>query len=98
MSYRSRERRRRMKIAKTRAREKHGETMKRRHYLTIVKRKCCCNKIGCGRMLKEGDECVFRKEPMEILCVICANRMKIKFRTSQSWETRRRKEQRARKR
>jgi hypothetical protein len=94
VSYRSRERRRRAKIAKAQVRERHGETMKGRHYLTLVKRTCCCNSKGCGKSLRKGDECVYRREPREILCPECAQRMKLKYRTSQSWDAWRWKQRR----
>lgn len=84
MSYKSREKKRRKKIATGNVREKHGETMKARHYLTITTRACCCN--GCGRGLRTGDESVFRFEPKEIVCLSCAELRKLHYRPSQRWE------------
>jgi RNase P subunit RPR2 len=84
MSYRSREKKRRAGIAQQRARRDHRETMKRRHYLTIVSRDACCN--ACGGMLRQGAECVYRFEPREILCVTCADLRMISYRPSLKWE------------
>ena len=73
MSYKSREKKRRRKLAQANVRSKHGETMKSRHYLTITTRACCCN--DCGRRLRRGDESVFRFEPKEIVCLTCAEEL-----------------------
>jgi hypothetical protein len=70
MSFRSREKKRRAKIAVGKARAQHHDTMAGRHYLTIVSRPCCCNE--CGGSLREGRECVYRHTPREILCAMCA--------------------------
>lgn len=71
MSYKTREKKRRRKIAIANARAQHGETMAGRHYLTIVSRSACCN--GCGGSLRKGRECVYRYRPREILCKNCAD-------------------------
>ena len=56
-----------------------------RHYLTIVKRDCCCNR--CGTALRVGHhECVYRHTPREILCLDCANRERVRYRLSRRWE------------
>jgi len=91
MSYKSREKKRNYKKAEAaigNVRSKHGETMKSRHYLTIVTRNCCCN--ACGKPLRRGAESVYRYEPREILCVTCAEREQIRHRPSIRWERRRR--------
>ena len=89
MSYKSREKKRRRKLAQANVRSKHGETMKSRHYLTITTRACCCN--DCGRRLRRGDESVFRFEPKEIVCLTCAELREIHYRPSQRWEKAHRK-------
>lgn len=84
MSYKSREKKRRAKAAITKCRSENIDTIKGRHYLTIVTRPCCCN--HGGESLREGDECVFRFEPKEIFCLNCATVLGIKYRPSQRWE------------
>lgn len=91
MSYKSREKKRRKQIAIGNVRAKHGETMRSRHYLTIVTRDGSCN--GCGKALRKGrgDEAVYRHTPREIVCLSCATERGIKWRTSRSWERAQRK-------
>ena len=84
MSYKSREKKRRAKIATGNVRAKHGETMKSRHYLTIIARNCCCN--ACGAPLRLGGESVYRYEPREIVCLTCAELRGLDYRPSRSWE------------
>ena len=84
MSFKSREKKRRRKLAIANSRREHGETMKARHYLTIVSRSACCN--DCGGTLRTGGECVFRFEPKEILCIVCADLRNLKYRPSLRWE------------
>jgi hypothetical protein len=87
MSFKSREKKRRRKLAMANARAKHGETMASRHYLTVVSRDCCCNR--CGASLRAGrDDCVYRHTPREILCLGCATTQKIRYRLSRRWEQR----------
>jgi hypothetical protein len=87
MSFKSREKKRRRKLAIANGRAKHGVAMAGRHYLAIVSRHCCCNR--CGRSLRAGrDDCVYRYTPREILCLNCANTEKIPYRLSQKWERR----------
>jgi hypothetical protein len=57
MSFKSREKKRRAKLAIGKARAEHRETMAGRHYLTIVSRHCCCNE--CGASLRAGREAVY---------------------------------------
>lgn len=87
MSFKSRERKRRMRAAQRTARQRHGEVMKGRWYLTIVKRDCCCNR--CGRALRKGGDLIYRHSPKEVICTLCADREGVKFRTSRVWEMRR---------
>ena len=80
MSFKSREKKRRRKIAMLNARGKAD-----RHYLTPVSRHCCCNR--CGASLRAGcDDCVYRNTPREILCLGCATTEKIPYRLSRKWE------------
>ena len=84
MSFKTREKKRRRKIATANARAQHRETMAGRHYLTIVSRHACCN--SCGGSLRKGRECVYRHEPREILCVECADLRRLHYRPSLRWE------------
>ena len=70
MGYQHRERKRRARLAKSSSRREQRSKYADRHYLTIVSRACCCN--HGGERLREGDECVFRFQPKEILCLNCA--------------------------
>jgi hypothetical protein len=85
MSFKSREKKRRIRAAQADNRRKHPE----RWYLTIVSRSCCCN--ACGGSLRDGAECVYRHEPREILCFSCAQGRKVPYRLSLKWERRNRK-------
>jgi hypothetical protein len=89
MSFKSREKKRRAKIAIANSRRDHRQTMAGRHYLTIVSRAACCNQ--CGGSLRDGAECIYRHTPREILCVFCADREQIHYRPSMRWERRNRK-------
>jgi hypothetical protein len=71
MSYKSREKKRRARIAQLSGRREQRAKFADRHYLTIVSRRACCNR--CGGSLREGAECVYRHTPREILCVLCAD-------------------------
>jgi hypothetical protein len=95
MSYKSREKKRRARIAQLSGRREQRAKFADRHYLTIVSRRACCNR--CGGSLREGAECVYRHTPREILCVLCADDKKIHYRPSMRWERlqRRRKSKRA---
>lgn len=89
MSFKSREKKRRAKLAIGKARAEHRETMAGRHYLTIVSRHCCCNE--CGSSLREGAEAVYRHTPREILCKGCAGGRELRARPSERWEKQQRK-------
>ena len=84
MSYNSREKKRRAKAAISKCRSEHIETIKGRHYLTLVSRPCSCNR--CGNSLRKGRDCVYRNEPKEIFCHDCAILLGIKYRLSRRWE------------
>ena len=84
MGFRSREKKRRARLAQTSSRREQRSKYAERHYLTIVSRACCCN--HGGERLREGDECVFRFEPTEILCQNCATMLGVKYRPSLHWE------------
>jgi hypothetical protein len=84
MSYKSRERKRRARLAQTSGRQKQRAEYADRHYLTIVTRPACCNR--CGGSLRRDAECVFRYRPKLILCVNCADREGIRYRPSLRWE------------
>jgi hypothetical protein len=84
MSFKSREKKRRAKLAINQTRAEYRETMASRYYLTIVSRHCCCN--GCGGSLRKGREAVYRHTPCEILCLPCAEDRKIPHRPSLRWE------------
>jgi hypothetical protein len=93
MSFKSREKKRRRRAAIGNVRTKHGEVMKSRHYLTITKRDCCCNE--CGKRLRRGGEMIFRFEPKEVLCKVCAERREVKYRVARRWDRNHRKRQKS---
>ncbi len=71
MSFKSREKKRRARLAQTSSQREQRSKYADRHSLTIVSRACCCNR--CGASLRERrDDCVYRHTPMEILCLNCA--------------------------
>lgn len=87
MSFRSRQKKRQARAAEAaiaRARVDSRDVMRGRHYLTLTRRACSCN--ACGGALREGAEMVYRFEPREVLCKLCAESRGIKPRPSQSWE------------
>ncbi len=92
MSYKSREKRRRARLAIERTRSERRETMRGRHYLCVVSRDGCCNE--CGTSLRIGADAVYRHTPREIFCLNCSSQLALKPRPSLAWE---RKEQRKRK-
>ena len=70
MSFKSREKKRRAKAAQSSSQREQRSRYAERHYLTIVSRAACCN--HGGERLRKGDDCVYRFEPKEILCLNCA--------------------------
>ena len=84
MSYRSRAKKRRARLGQETSRREQRSKYADRHYLTIVKRACCCNR--CGERLGEGAESVYRHTPKQIICLNCATVLGIKYRPSLRWE------------
>ncbi len=89
MSFKSREKKRRARLAQTSSQREQRSKYAGRHYLTIVSRAACCNK--CGGSLRKDAECVYRHTPKQILCVPCADLERISYRPSLRWERRNRK-------
>ena len=56
MSYESRQKKRRLKIAIAKTKRQHREAMVAQYYLTLVKHPCRCAARGCR--LRVGDEMV----------------------------------------
>ena len=88
MSWRARERRRKKRLALRRDKStaRKSGSSKRAWYLTLASSKTCCARISCRRILGVGSEIVYRHEPMEILCVPCADREQVPYRPSVRWE------------
>ena len=86
MSFKSRAKKRAAIAAQHSAQRAQREQHADRHYLTLVSRPTCCN--HGGERLRKGDECVFRFQPKEILCLNCATVLGIKYRPSLGWEKR----------
>jgi hypothetical protein len=85
MSYRSREKRRRIRVAVERSKRQHGDVMRTRYYLTIVKSPARCS--ACGKHLRVGDEMVYRHDGPVTLCVPHADEDPlVDYRTSAKWE------------
>jgi hypothetical protein len=89
MSFKSREKKRRARIAQANGQREQRAKYADRYYLTVVSRSACCNK--CGGALRKGAECVYRYTPRTILCTFCADSQSIRYRPSKSWERRNRK-------
>jgi hypothetical protein len=99
LSYQSKQKRRRKRIAVRKAKREHAEVMRHRYYL--VKRDCAC--VACGRKLRgKRDEMVYSKAGAHgassssspvTLCVPCADKDPlITYGTSLRWEQWRRKQ------
>jgi hypothetical protein len=63
-----------------------------RWWLTTVKQTTCCAK--CARVLRAGDDMVYRPEPREARCLLCAEALS--YRPSVRWEEERATEVRRR--
>jgi hypothetical protein len=88
VSYRARERKRRVRAAVARSKRQNRSVIAARYFLTVVKRACRC--AGCGARLVEGGEMVYRHDGRVTLCVGCAERDPlVEFRPSVRWERRR---------
>ena len=80
MSYKSRGKKRRRKIAIV-----NNKGRADRWYLTPVRKHCCCNR--CGTSLRAGvHDMVFRYTPKEILCQGCADTERVSYRPSKRWD------------
>lgn len=95
MSWKSREKKRRMKAAEGTRRtvidhHRRSDETRARHFLTPVARNCCCNRCGTSLRVDRHD-CVYRHTPREILCIDCANVEQIHYRTSSRWDAANRK-------
>jgi hypothetical protein len=87
MSFRGRQRKRMKKIAIENARKKarRAGTSSVHWYLTIAIRATCCARDG--RMIRPGEDFVYRASPREALCCLCAESAGIKPRLAVRWET-----------
>jgi hypothetical protein len=96
MGFKQREQKRKQKVAQRSAQTEAHRTGSAagRWWLTIVSRDCCCNR--CALTLRKGVECVYRRSPLEILCVSCGDRERIAYRPSLKWEKARPKGRRQR--
>jgi hypothetical protein len=100
MGFKQRERRRTKKFARERSqKEARGSGSSAGWWwLTPVSRDTCCARPACRTVLRRGGEMVYRHEPLEALCVRCADRERIFYRPSLAMEAefrRRRKGRRA---
>ncbi len=88
VSFRSREKKRRAKIAVAQVKRQHGAVMRTRYYLTKVKSDCRC--CACGGKLRAGADMVYRHDGPVTLCVLCADRDPlVEYRPSIRWERKR---------
>ncbi len=89
MSYKSREKKRRAKLAIAGSKGRAD-----RWYITPVRRHCCCNR--CGVSLRAGQHTmVFRHSPKEIRCQGCADSERISYRPSRRWDAQKARELKA---
>jgi hypothetical protein len=90
VSYKSREKKRSIRIAVARAKREHQDVMATRYYRTLVKRPARCS--ACGKHLRVGDEMVYRYDGPVTLCVPHADEDPlVEYRTSTRWEKGRRR-------
>lgn len=99
MSYKSRERKRQVKVETRKmvqaARAKHSPDTATRYFLRVVKHDCRC--VACGGHLRRGAEMVYRHHGAVKLCVGCAERDPlVSYVPSAHWEASRRAEVRKR--
>lgn len=87
MAYKQREKKRRKKAAMATARResRRSGSSRAKWWLTLATKKGACNQ--CRRVLKVGEEIVYRKEPCEVLCGLCGEGKS--YRCSTRWETER---------
>lgn len=95
MSYRSKEKKRKAKIAIRQTKLQHREAMATRYYRTDVKRPCRCS--ACGKRLRVGDEMVYRHNGKVTLCIPHADGDPlVDYRTSVRWEEKRKRDRKRR--
>ncbi len=95
MSFKSRQKKRRARVAVARTKRQHRDVMATRYYRTIVKRAARCS--ACGKHLRVGDEMVYRHNGQVTLCIRHADEDPlVNYRTSTRWEERRRKQRKQR--
>jgi len=88
MSFKTREKRRKKRAAVTAAQReaRKSGSSSTRWYLTGVTRKTCCAHPSCHRILKIGDEMVYRKVPQASWCLPCAIDARVQYKPSVRWE------------
>jgi hypothetical protein len=87
MAFKQREKKRRKKAAMLAAQKSARSSGKSQGWwLTLVSRDTCCAR--CGSILRKGREMVYRAEPREARCKLCADRLS--YRPSVRWERERR--------
>jgi hypothetical protein len=93
MGAKSQERKRRKRIAIENSKRKalRDGTSAEDWYLTIAVRKTCCAKPRCRRIIRVGDQFIYRRTPRESLCPLCAEAAGIVPRISRAWEIARRR-------
>jgi hypothetical protein len=86
VSFKSRQKKRQIRIAVAQAKREHRDVMATRYYHTLVRRPCRCAARGCR--LRAGDEMVYRHDSRLTLCVPCADADPVArdYRTSSKWE------------
>ncbi len=88
MGFKQRERRRKKKTAMgaaQRAARRNGKSPD--WWLTVTTRDTCCAR--CGKVLRSGGEMVYRAEPLEARCLLCADGLP--YRPSVRWEQQRKR-------
>ena len=88
MSFKQREKKRKVKAAKVRAQAvgRRDGSSAGRWWLTIASKTTCC--ATCGHVLREGRELVYRHTPREVRCLRCAVHSpdSAGYRCSLKWE------------
>lgn len=87
MSFKSRERKRRKRVKmQTDQREsRRSGSSANKWWLTLTKTATCCAR--CGGVLRPGREMVYRRTPLEALCVKCAEAdPSVTWKPSTAWE------------
>ena len=94
MSFKTRERKRRKRIASSAAQLQSRRTgsSAAKWWLTPLTKTGCCAR--CGRVLRRGRDGVYRHAPGELLCIPCADTTKVFYRPSLRWQQRERERRR----